>query len=125
METLTELIEKHDVKLTVVERIEGNQEWGHPNNGFKCRLSVNGKSFTFPFYQGLGIKEDPEVKGVLECLLLDSSTPESLEYFCSEFDYDIDSKKAEKTHKACLKIKAKLEGLLGDNFETFLNCDKD
>jgi len=121
---LKTLIKKLKIKLKIVESIEGNRDWGIPNNGFKLCLSCAGKSFTFPFYQGYGITHDPEVVEVVECLMSDSSVDEDYESFCQEFGYESDSNKAKKIHKACLRTRVKMQNLLGDNFESMLYADR-
>jgi len=46
------------------------------------------------------------------------------EEFCSEFGYDTDSRKAENTHKACLKVGENIKRLLGDDYDDFLQADR-
>ena len=50
--------------------------------------------------------------------------PMTLDNSAYEFGYDEDSRKAEKTHKACLKIAANMRRLLGEDFESFLNAER-
>ena len=52
---------------------------------------------------------EPTAKEVLECLVSDAhGVDESFEDWCGEFGYDTDSRKAEKTYKACKKSTQKL-----------------
>jgi hypothetical protein len=124
MESLKDLISKHELKLHIVKEIEGNKEWGTPNRGYKLKLCCGSKSYTFPFYQGYGVEHAPEINDVVDCLMSDSSVSESFEEFCSEFGYDTDSIKALKTHKACLEGRKNMQRLLGDSFEDFLYSDR-
>lgn len=125
MATLKELIKSSGIKLRLIDYTEGNRDWGTPTQGYKLKLVYKGKSFTFPFYQGFGIAEDPKIEGVLDCLLCDASTPDVFEDFCSEFGYDTDSRKAEKTFKACLRVADKMRNLLGSEFRTFLYAERE
>ena len=123
MSTLKELIQDNKLKLSIINCIEGNREWDTPNQGYRLRLKANNKTFTFPFYQGYGITHDPEIEGVLECLLSDASVPPDFEDFCSDFGYPR-TQKHKKIHNACLRSREKLEKLLGESFESFLNCER-
>ncbi len=91
---------------------------------YRLKFVYQGRSFSFDFWQGYGITHEPEVEGVLECLLSDASVSEDFEEFCREFGYDIDSRKAEQTHKACLKIRSNMKRLLDPDFEMFLYADR-
>jgi hypothetical protein len=100
-------------------------EWQKNANGYRCTLHYKGHQHTFDFWQGIGISHDPTAEGCLECLLSDSSAGDTtFENFCSEFGYDTDSRKAEKTFKACGKTAVAVRRLLGDDYETFLYADR-
>lgn len=118
-----------NVKLVIVSNkpklaYDKQNEWQKKANGYRLKLIYQGRSYAFDFWQGTGITHEPDVSGVLECLLFDSSAPEDFEEFCKEFGYDIDSRKAEQTHKACLKIQSNMKRLLGSDFETFLYANR-
>ena len=57
----------------------------------------------------------PSLKDVLYSLVSDSDVLhyDSFESWASEFDYDADSRRAENTYQACLKIALKLSSILG------------
>ena len=95
-------------------------KWQREANGYHCTLRYKGRQYSFDFWQGQGIASDPTAEGVLECLLSDSTVSDDFADFCNEFGYDSDSRKAEKTHKACLKVGENTRRLLGDDFEAFL-----
>lgn len=100
-------------------------EWQQKSNGYNCTLRYKGRQYTFDFWQGSAITEEPTAAGCLECLLSDASVSDDFEDFCGEFGYDTDSRKAERTHKACLKVREKLERLLGDDFDAFMAAERD
>lgn len=54
----------------------------------------------------------PTAYDVLTCLT--KTDPGTFEEFCSEFGYDTDSRKAEKTYKACVKEYFGVHRLFGD-----------
>lgn len=106
--------EKTGTKLTVLD-YEYKPMWGEKQSRyvFKCRLTRNGKRYTFEFGQSLynGSKE-PTMYDVLACLT--KSDPGTFEDFCDEFGYDTDSRRAERTYKAVCKEYAAVERLFGD-----------
>lgn len=60
----------------------------------------------------------PTATEVLSCLASDAAGLEnnnSFEDWCDEYGYDTDSRKAEKTYKACKHIASRLRTFLGDD----------
>jgi hypothetical protein len=111
-----------NVKLVIVSNkpkldYDKWDEWQKNAKAYRLKLIYQGRSFSFDFWQGYGITHEPEVEEVLECLLSDASVSEDFEEFCREFGYDIDSRKAEQTHKSCLKIRSNMKRLLGPDFD--------
>lgn len=101
-------------------------EWQRKANSYRVTLSYKGRRYTFDFWQGIGITEEPTAHGCLDCLLSDAQSGEmDFPEFCSEFGYDEDSRRAEKTWKACQKAAPKLRRLLGEDFEMFLYAPRD
>lgn len=103
---------KHGIKLT----------FGSPSYGshfdddkqsryiFPCKLSCNGKSYSFKFGQSIAAGDErPSMYDVLACMT--KYDPGTFENFCSEYGYDTDSRKAEKTYKAVCKEFAAMERL--------------
>ena len=83
---------------------------------FKCKLTRKGKSYTFYFGQSLQAGcEDPTMYDVLTCL--QKYDVGDFEDFCSEFGYDTDSRKAEKTYKAVCKEFKAVDRLFNDVME--------
>lgn len=93
-------------------------------NAWRVRLSYQGRNLTVDFFTG-PLAGEPDAEGVLDCLLSDVSAGEqSFEDFCSEFGYDEDSRKAERTWKACGALAPKVRRLLGEDFDTFCYAER-
>ena len=83
---------------------------------FPCKLSRNGKSYSFKFGQSIAAgAEPPTMYDVLACIT--KYDPNSFENFCSEFGYDTDSRTAEKTYKAVCREWKGVERLFADILE--------
>ena len=111
--------------ITINSEYLGNKpaNWADSKNqnyhNHTLNVSSNGKRFSFDFWGSIAspeIKNDEENVFSFYCALSDGiSAKESFEYFCSEFGYDTDSRKAEKIYKQCEKTLSKLERVF--------NCD--
>lgn len=69
-----------------------------------------------------------EKADVLDCLLSDASSIQScagFEEWANEMGFDPDSRKAECIYKQAEKQTAKIQRLLGDDFEAFLYAEND
>jgi len=98
--------------------------WQQNADGYSCCLHYQGRRYTFDFWQGIGISQDPTAEGCLECLLSDAqSGSEDFEEFCANCGYDSDSRKAERIWKGCKKVREKMKRLLGNDFEAFLYAE--
>ena len=109
--------QKHGVALQILSS-EYKSMWGEKQSRtvFKLRLKRNGKSYTFEFGQSIvNGSTDPSMYNVLACLT--KYYVGSFEDFCSEFGYDTDSRKAERTYKAVCKEFAAVERLFSDVME--------
>lgn len=88
-------------------------------------LRFQGETMHVPYFTGYGCRDgggEPKLSGVLECLILDASTgDQSFEDFCSDFGYDTDSRRAERTWEACVDVRDRLMILLGDEYESALS----
>ena len=90
----------------------------HP---YTVTLRYQGRRMTVPFYTGLGWTKEPTATDVMECLLSDaSSADQDFESWASDYGYDVDGRKAEKTYRAVVTQTAKLRKLLGADFEKML-----
>lgn len=109
--------------LTADARYTGEAPEDWPNaRGWAVTLRYKRRRLTVPFYQGPAITKDPSAADVIYCLCSDARAGElTFEEFCSEFGYDVDSRKAERTWRACRETAPKLRRLLGSDFETFAN----
>lgn len=117
------------VKLTVTfgAKLPYDQQddWQRQANGYRCTLRYKRRSYAFDFWMGSAHTEEPTAEGCLDCLLSDAQAgDESFEYFCDEFGYDSDSRKAEKTWKACQQTTKGMKRLLGNDYETFLYAER-
>jgi hypothetical protein len=85
----------------------------------KITLRRNRKSYTFTFGQSLQDSDHgntpPSKYDVLACIT--NRDPGSFEDFCSDFGYDTDSRKAERTYKAVCKEYKAVDRLFGDIIE--------
>jgi len=105
-------------KLTIKRKFKLNGNHLDTRYGFK-------QMSTF-FSQGIGIKGEPSIPGVLECLQTDCQSAEyGFDEFCDEFGYDKDSRKAFKTYRACGKIKGKLHKFFGADYFRFIKADRE
>lgn len=71
----------------------------------------------------------PELEDVLDCLASDAAGVEnarSFEEWCSEYGYDEDSRKAERTYNACSEQSQELQRILGDEAynELLWECER-
>jgi hypothetical protein len=97
---------------------------GHGGSAWKVQLRYKGRRLTVPFYTG-SLAGEPDAEGVIDCLLSDAQAgDQDFDEFCSDMGYDNDSRKAEKTWKACQALAPKIRQLLGDDFETFLYAER-
>jgi hypothetical protein len=79
-------------------------------NRHRVTFSRNGERFQIMFwnsYNDARTGEPVQAYDVLACLT--KSDPDSFEWFCSEYGYITDSRKAEKTYKAVVKEWQKVE----------------
>lgn len=115
-------VNEHNVRA-VVEYGEPNPDWDHEHNGWRVTLLFGRRRMTVPFYTGLAISGEPTVADVLECLALDASGYEnarSFEEWCAEYNYDTDSRSAERTYRQVEQQTDKLRKFLGDKFGDLL-----
>ncbi len=85
---------------------------------FKCTLKRGTRSYTFNFGQSINDstgkgKNPPTAYDVLACI--NKYDPGTFENFCSEYDYDTDSRTAEKTYKGVIEEWQAVERLFTDN----------
>lgn len=89
---------------------EGSTHW-------RCTLRKANRRLTVYFSQGPAISKEPEAAEVLDCLASDAvgiENARTFEEWCGEYGYDTDSRKAERTFKACETQAAGLRRILGE-----------
>ena len=111
-------VDKHGIKFEchrVPARPDGMMSDGHITHHFRCRIKCGNKSFGLYFSQGSA--EPPTVAEVLNCLASDASSYENASTFedwASEFGFDTDSRKAEKSYRAVKRQAKQLKRVIGD-----------
>lgn len=96
--------------------IPGGSDW-------RVTLKHGRKRLTVDFFQGPAHCEEPTAADVLSCLCSDASAgSQDFEEFCRDFGYDLDSRKALRTWKACASMAERLPRFLGDLYEAACNC---
>jgi hypothetical protein len=119
--TKTELLKR--VKITC-KRAKVNPHMTDMPAGsahWRCTLRYRGRQMTCPFSQGPAICREPTAEDLLECLLMDASgADQPFEDWAGDYGYDTDSRKAERTHNACVAQTEKLKRLLGEDFDEFM-----
>lgn len=104
---------------------EKQSEWQQSAHGYRITLVYQSRRMSLDFWQGMAHTESPDAEDVLECLLADaSSADQTFERWCAEMGYDSDSRRAESIYQAVQKQTAALRRLLGDDFETFMESDR-
>jgi hypothetical protein len=117
------LIMKTMNEFVTENRIRISSEWtdSNPNmidsrnmNHYKVTLRRGRKQMSLYFSMGYGLRGEPDAASVIDCLVSDSYAADvDFEDWCSEFGYDVDSRKAEYTYKICVRQGIKLKRFLG------------
>lgn len=107
-------------KIKLVSEYQGlvrkDNDWDC--NHYKCTIRFENRQYTFDYYMGLRISGEPTLDSVMESLLMDCNVDQySFDEFCGEFGYDTDSRKAEASYKACLKLAKNVKRVFGDNID--------
>jgi hypothetical protein len=99
---------------------------GWDGDHWQVTLHFKGRQMTTLFSKGKGHEgREPGLNEVLYSLQSDANVPLDFEEFCGDFGYDTDSRKAERTHQACIKMSEKLQKLLQASYDDFLNTNWD
>ena len=118
--TLDQFITEQQLVMSVrpVKRNPHMQGEQMPRN-FECTIEFEGRGYHEPltvyFSQGSAHKKPPTLAEVLDCLASDASgvdNAQSFEEWASEYGYDTDSRKAEKTYNICRQQAQELKALL-------------
>ncbi len=121
MSALDRLCEEKKLRAEVTYGLEPAPEGFAPgSSSWRVTLRYRRRRLTVPFYTGPAIEREPSAADVLSCIISDARAGEQdFEDFCSEFGYDNDSRKAERTWKSCASMAPKVRQLLGEDFEEF------
>ena len=125
--TLKQLARKVRIELTGGASLDWDKQddWQRNANGYRCILHYKKRQYTFDFWQGIGISNDPTAEGCLSCLLSDANLGEyPFGKFCGEMGLYTDSRTAVRTWRACQGACANMRRLLGDDFDTFMCADR-
>ena len=102
-------------------------EWQRRATPYTVTLRYQRRAMTVEFWCGSACSE-PNAATVLDCLASDASGVESsrgFEDWCGDYGYDVDSRKAERTFKACEKVARNLRRLLGDDYRRIVETDEE
>jgi len=119
-QTLAQLIQAQRIGFRCVPADSNpnsdSDTWRDGASHWRCVITRAGRRMTVPFSQGAAHTQPPTLEDVLDCLALDASGYENARGFadwCSEYGYDTDSRKAERTWKAVVRQSVSLGRLLG------------
>ena len=124
MLTIQDLISRNGIKFWAM-RTDSNPYMGATMDHWRCRITnAAGKRAVVIFSMGFGHNGNtPKLEEVINCLASDASGVENAHDFadwCSEYGYDTDSRKAEKTYKACQRQCGQLKRLFGEDYQALL-----
>ena len=125
---IQDFVEKYRVRLQMERAMENpnimSKDMPTGSRHWRCVLRVQRRRLTTPFSQGSGLKDDPTVSDVLDCLAMDAADVEGakdFEAWAQELGLNTDSRRAENIYRAVMRQTVGLKRLLGDEaFETLL-----
>jgi len=115
--TVAEFVKTYRIRMTTT-RAESNPKMPDSSSmdHWKCILRRPSHTMTVFFSMGYGHNgKAPKVADVLDCLASDAASIDNtrgFEDWCADFGYDSDSRKAEKTFKACEHQASRLRNFL-------------
>lgn len=95
-----------------------DDDWPAGAFHWKVTLRHKGRKLTTEFHQGSAHTCEPTAADVLSCLVSDAVSVESegsFEDWADSLGYDTDSRKAERTYKACVRIRDRVRRFLPDH----------
>ena len=109
--TIHEFIEKHNVRFTSICPADSNPNNETPIKGqhhWHLTISVGNRPNDIELFFSNSVANGtaaPAIEEVLDGLVIDAGAGDlTFEEFCSELGYDTDSRRAEKTWRACRKV---------------------
>jgi len=118
--SIEEFVKANRITLTS-EYADHNPHMDDSQNmdNYKCMLRRGNARMTLYFSKGIGHHgTEPTAKEILDCLASDAAGIEnsrSCDEWCLEYGYNTDSRKAEKTFKACEHLTKRLRTFLGED----------
>jgi len=98
-------LKKHGIKFHASYITHDSMDWDDKNTTrdiWRLSLTRGRKRYSTRFGQSIAeCGKEPRAYSLLTCIT--KNDPGTLSDFCSEFGYDTDSRRAEKTYKAVLK----------------------
>jgi hypothetical protein len=111
-----DFLAKHGISFSFKLANTKTPSWkndSRPVNHFIVTLKQGKKRVSFDFFDSIANREkgitELDAYSVLSCCSSEIHCPETFEEFCSEFGYDEDSRKDEKTFKSLKKFSDKLK----------------
>jgi len=125
--SLADFIAKHGLRMTVSPAARNpnaaDDEWARDADHWRCTIMCGRARMIVHFSKGSGHHGEPaELPEVLDSLAMDAAGIVNARDFadwCAEYSYDTDSRKAERTFKACKRQAASLRSLLLDRSGAF------
>lgn len=101
-------------------------DWQRRATQYTVTLRYQKRAMTVEFWCGSACGE-PDAATVLDCVASDASGADgtSFEDWCADYGFDSDSRKAERTYRACVAQSRKLRKLLGSDFDAIVYADED
>lgn len=127
MQTMTQFIAKYSIRMDA-ERTDTNPDMDDSTqmDHWLCTMRSRKHSMRVHFSMGYGHNgKAPTAADVLDSLASDSASIENARDFAdwaSDFGYDADSRKAERTYRACERLARRLRRFLGsdDSYQALL-----
>jgi hypothetical protein len=126
-EQLTDLMSGVTVTSRYGAKTVPTDDWHRTATGYRVTVRYQRRSFTFDYWHGSAITEAPEDRPaeVVDSLLSDAQAgDESFEDFCGNFGYDTDSRKTERTYRACQRTARHVQRVFGGDYERFINAER-
>jgi len=126
--TLSELAKDIRINSTQGSSVPWDRmdDWQKTANAYRVTLRYSGRRLTIDWWQGNGIRTEPDAASVISALVSDAHAgADTFEDFCSELGYDTDSRKAERVWRSCQRLNRQLRQLLGADFEQFSSAEND
>jgi len=117
-ERLKKVIYSLQVKTKLVGYDKYFEDDKEPRNIYEVRIKRGNRSIGFRFGDSIANTQEgnePDLYSVLSTISLEYEAPATFEDFCSEFGYDRDSRKAEKSFKGLKRMSEKLHKIFTDD----------